>query len=315
MSIGTNIKRRRFELNISQQELALKLGYKTRSTIAKIEADENSVSTKKLTQFAKALDTTVEALISGIDKNFVMAPEIIPNSNGSKNIVVIQAGGKSTRNQQNVPNQFINVLGKPVIMYTIEAYQRHPAIHEIYIVCLKGWEQIVISYCEQYGITKLQSIIPGGESGVLSVKNSIDGLRNKLNANDTIIFQEANRPLVTDEMISKLLWHAQESGSAITVEPMNDYLQFLVTNSSPKLIDRNSIVCMQSPEAYNYGSLTKIFQQAENARHPFTESCLPLFLYNMGFKLNFYEGTHNNIKILRQEDVAIFTALLRMKIV
>ncbi|MDD6250971.1 MAG: 2-C-methyl-D-erythritol 4-phosphate cytidylyltransferase, partial [Bacillales bacterium] len=91
------------------------------------------------------------------------------------------------------------------------------------------------------------------------------------------------------------------------------YLQFMVTNSSPKLIDRNSIVCMQSPEAYNFGTLLNQFEIANQKRHSFVETCLPLFLYNTGFKLNFYEGSHNNIKILRQEDVAIFTALLKMK--
>lgn len=314
MSIGTNIKKRRFELKLSQQELANKLGYKTRSTIAKIEADEISVSTKKLLSFAYALDTSIEELLNGsATKTILFSSGSNKKNSKGKNIAIIQAGGKSSRNLQNVPNQFINVLGKPIIMYVLEIYEHHPAIDEIYIVCLKGWENILKSYCNQYNIFKLKNIIPGGESGIMSVKNSFDSLKNSLSKEDTLIFQEANRPLVTDEMISKILWKSKELGSAIIAEPMNDYLQFLNFTSGPKLIDRNLIVCMQSPEAYNFGVLNGIFEQSEKCNHKYTESSLPLFLYNMGYKLNFIEGNHNNIKILRQEDVAIFTALIKVK--
>ena len=156
MSIGSNIKKRRFELRMTQQDLANVLGYKTRSTIAKIESGENDVTQKKLYKFAKALDTTVEALINGISESpRVFAPmpsqtlnntEELSTGKRSRTVAVILAGGKSHRNQQNIPNQFINILGKPVIVYCLEAYQSHPAIDDIYIVCLKGWEQIVTAY-------------------------------------------------------------------------------------------------------------------------------------------------------------------------
>ena len=160
MSVGTNIKKRRFELRMSQQELADALGYKTRSTIAKIESGENDVTQKKLQRFAEVLDTTVEALITGDSvpshPTVHSAPiyEDAGTPDRNKNIAIILAGGKSMRNQQNIPNQFINILGKPVIVYCLEAYQAHPAIDDIYIVCLKGWEQIVKAYAEQFHIMK-----------------------------------------------------------------------------------------------------------------------------------------------------------------
>ena len=117
MSIGANIKKRRFELRMSQQELADKLGYKTRSTIAKIESGENDVSHKKLQKFAEVLDTSVEQLISG----YTLAPqnlEVAATSDvrSNKNIAVILAGGKTGRNRQSIPNQFINVQGKPLLV-------------------------------------------------------------------------------------------------------------------------------------------------------------------------------------------------------
>ena len=144
MSVGANIKKRRFELRMSQQELADAMGYKTRSTIAMIESGENDVSQLKLQRFADVLDTTVEALIAG----YAPAPAVnaVPESSPArrnKHVVLILAGGKSGRNRQNIPSQFIDVQGKPILVHCMEVYQRHPAVDDIYVVCLKGWEGIV----------------------------------------------------------------------------------------------------------------------------------------------------------------------------
>ena len=184
MSIGTNIKKRRFELRMSQQDLATAMGYKTRSTIAKIESDDNSVSYKKLLQFAKVLDTSIEELISGHDSTPAHSSKSSKGKTSHKRIAVILAGGKSTRNMQNIPNQFLSILGKPVIVYVMEAYQKHPAIDEILVVCLKGWEDILSSYAQQYNITKLTGIIPNGETGIQSVRNAVNFLSDSATFGD-----------------------------------------------------------------------------------------------------------------------------------
>ena len=181
MSIGTNIKKRRYELHMSQQELADALGYKTRSTIAKIESGENDISQKKLQRIAEVLDTTVTLLIDGVtninaansqyDSGISINKDMLQPKN--RTVAIILAGGKSIRNNQNIPNQFINVLGKPIIVYCLEAYEAHPAIDDIYIVCLKGWEKIVAAYASQYHISKLRGLIPAASTGILSVQNGI----------------------------------------------------------------------------------------------------------------------------------------------
>jgi len=175
VSVGANIRKRRFELKMSQQELAEAMGYKTRSTIAKIESGENDVTQKKLQRFAAVLDTTVEALVSGssgVDEEPITLTQL-DSGEQHRNAVIILAGGKSGRNKQNIPNQFINIHDKPMIVYCLEAYQAHPAIDDLYIVCLKGWEDIVRAYARQYRITKLRGLIPGGISGIASLKNGI----------------------------------------------------------------------------------------------------------------------------------------------
>ena len=315
MSIGANIRQRRFELKMTQQELADAMGYKCRATIAKIESGENDVTQSKLIKFAAVLDTSVEALISGSDAiNLPLDTPIVPlPSDGlrNKNIVVILAGGKSSRNQQNIPNQFITVSGKPVIVYSMEAYQQHPAIDDIYIVCLKGWESIVKAYAEQFRITKLRGILPAGPTGILSVKNGFDSIKANYDSNDIIIFQESTRPMVSVEIISKLLQSSNALASSNICMPMRDHLQFTHAKHKQSIADRETTVEVQSPEAYKISVLEKILMHANKIGHDLSESCGALLLHNLGYNVNFVEGSINNIKILRQEDIAIFSALLQ----
>lgn len=317
MSIGSNIKKRRYELRMSQQELANLMGYKTRSTIAKIESGENDVTHSKLSRFAQALDTTVEALITGRENLAVPSAADLSHSespvSGSRRrtAAVILAGGKLIRNQQNIPNQFINILGKPVIVYCLEAYQSHPAVDDIYIVCLRGWEQIVTAYAKQYGITKLRGLLPGAASGILSVKSGLDSIREKYRGDDIIIFQESTRPLVNADMISRLLQACYENGSANLCQSMKDYLQFTLHGRSASYVDRAAAVEVQSPEAYHFDFINAVFAKAESTHHSLSESCCVMLMYNLGYPINFIEGSATNNKILRQEDITIVTSLIQ----
>lgn len=313
MSVGANIKKRRFELKMSQQELADAMGYKTRSTIAKIESGENDVSQKKLQRFASVLDTTVEALISGYSVQVDEAPGMarFDTQDRSRNAVIILAGGKSGRNKQNIPSQFINVHDKPLLVYSLDVYQAHPAIDDIYIVCLKGWEDIVKAYARQYRITKLRGLIPGGTTGIASLKNGVDCIRKLYAPEDTIIIQEATRPLVSPETISKLLQICAEKGSATVCHKMNDYVQFDISGRKAQYVERDAIVALQSPEAHRLSLLLNVFDIAQKKQHALTESCCAMLMYNLGFEINFIEGGVNNIKIVREEDLKVFGEMVK----
>ena len=319
MSVGANIKKRRYELRMSQQELADAMGYKSRTTIAKIESGENDISQGKLQKIAKILDTTVEILVMGSDslnlpESFSIGTLPSDSSNRNKNVALIMAGGKSSRNMQNIPNQFINVSGKPVIIHCLEAYQIHPSIDDIYIVCIKGWESIVKAYAEQLHISKLRGIIPAGSSGILSVKNGLDHIKDKYNKNDIILIQESTRPMVSVEMISKLLQTVASIGSASICRSMVDFVQFNVTQEKVSYLNRNETVELQSPEAFTFEILCNAFSKAQNINHELTESCCAMLLHNLGYYINFIEGSSTNLKIIRQEDITIFSALLKQNI-
>ncbi len=311
MSVGANIKKRRYELKMSQQELAEKMGYKTRSTIAKIESGENDVSQKKLVRFAEILETSVETLILGYsaELDFKAAERI--DADGVKNIAVILAGGKSGRNSQNIPSQFIEVKGKPIIVYSLEAFERHPSIDSIYVVCLKGWESIVKAYAGKYAITKLKGIVPAGNSGIRSLKNAVDYIRRNYSPDDRVFIQEATRPQVTTEIISRLLGACLEKDSATICHYMNDYVQFNVSSGKAKYLDRNSLVALQSPEVHKLSRLCEVFDRAHIRGHELNETCLTMLLYNLGYEINFIESSINNIKISREEDIATLAALLK----
>ncbi len=312
MSLAENIKNRRLELGLSQQELADAMGYKSRSTIAKIEAGENSVPAKKIKKFAAVMNTTEAYLKTGVPPQApgnwpVEAKEI--GAQAPRTIAVVLAGGRSTRNLQNIPNQFINILGKPVIIYTLEPYQRHPSIDDIYVVCLKGWDTIVSDYARQYRIDKLRGIIPAGETGALSAMQGMLALDCK--DGDTIVFQESTRPLITEEIISKLL-HAYQ-GAGVVCEPMDDHVQFLVDGSEKKYISREKLYALQSPEAYDYRVLKEAYDKAVSTGHQMDETCCSMLMYHLGYDLHLIEGNHNNIKAVRQEDIAILNALLKSR--
>ena len=303
MSVGVNIKKRRFELRMTQQELADAMGYKTRSTIAKIESEENDVSQKKLERFARVLDTTVEELISGYMSTALTGTEPANTPKKKVNtIAIILAGGKTGTNRQNVPAQFMSVRGKPLIVYSLEIYQAHPSVDAIYVVCLKGWENIVQSYADQYGITKLKGFIPAGRSGVGSLKNAIDHLQPLCRDEDLIIIQEATRPRVTTDTVSHLLQICTEKNSATMGHPMTDYVQFDISGGKSRYLDRNSIIAMQSPEAHKFHLMRKVFALAAAQNHTLTESCCTMLLHNMGFSINFVPSNINNIKITTEED-------------
>ena len=123
----------------------------------------------------------------------------------SKNIAIIIAGGVGNRMGQDIPKQFINVHDKPVIVYTMECFQKHPDIDSIIVVCLDGWADVLRAYANQFNITKLVSIVKGGNSGFESIRNGVDNLKDKCNPDDNIIIHDGIRPLVDTEVLNDVI--------------------------------------------------------------------------------------------------------------
>lgn len=320
MSIGENIRKRRIELNLSQQELADALGYKTRSSIAKIEKGSSSISQDKIIAMANILNTSIDFLLSGKAPNqeesykgrIVKDTRGLPVGAKRKCAAVILAGGRYRVNKHNIPYQFVSVKDKPIIIYTMEAFQRHPLVDEIYAVCVEGWEDFLPAYAEKYAITKLKAIIPGGERGIQSVKNAVDWLSPAYSTEDIIILQEATRPLVDSETISNAIRCCKQFGSAVTYTHLEDTTPFLMSADRKNVTPVNacSLITIQSPEVYTLGALKYAFLEAAKTKHPLTETICSVFMHNIGRELSFCEGRHNNMRIIYEEDLKLFETLL-----
>ena len=118
------------------------------------------------------------------------------------NIALIIAGGVGARMHQSIPKQFLTVDERPVIVYTLEAFQNHPDIDAIAVVCIEGWENVLSAYASQFNITKLKHIIPGGKNGQDSIRNGVYELEKHYSPDDVVLIHDAIRPMVSPEIIS-----------------------------------------------------------------------------------------------------------------
>lgn len=232
-----------------------------------------------------------------------------------KRIVILTAGGKGTRMHQDLPKQFITVDNKPIIVYTMEAFQRHPSIDEIYISCLSGWSEILKAYANQFNITKLKEIVEGGETGQESIYNGLKAIKdNNKNTKDIIaIIHDGNRPMVSQDIITDNLAKQEIYGSAVTAIPTTEVV-FVSEDKivSEQVLDRDKLLRTQTPHAYKFDELWNVHMKAKNDNvNNMAASCSLMHKY--GYKSYFSLGSEKNLKITTVEDIEIFKALLNAK--
>ncbi len=148
-------------------------------------------------------------------------------------IALIIAGGSGHRMGHDIPKQFINVYDKPVIIYTLESFQRHPLVDAIEVVCIDGWHDVLWAYAKQYGITKLKWVISGGATGQESIRNGVHNLESVCQPDDTLIIHAGIRPLVDEFVHSAVIAKCQLYGNAVTSMPYNEQIFVIDNDSAP----------------------------------------------------------------------------------
>ncbi|MCD8038921.1 MAG: 2-C-methyl-D-erythritol 4-phosphate cytidylyltransferase [Lachnospiraceae bacterium] len=229
------------------------------------------------------------------------------------NIAMIIAGGTGNRMHQDIPKQFLTVNEKPVIVYTLEAFQKHPAIDEIIVVCIEGWEQILWAYVRQFNITKMVTVASGGASGQESIYNGLKELEKSHTADDIVLIHDAIRPMVSEEIISDCINKAVEFGSAIAVIPCAEAM--LVSENqmdSQQIYNRDYLKRTQTPQGFRLGKLLDINERALDAGIRNSVASCTLMI-EMGEQVHFCKGSEKNIKLTTVEDIDIFKALLLAK--
>lgn len=230
------------------------------------------------------------------------------------NIALIIAAGVGNRMGQDIPKQFINVYDKPVIIYTLEAFQKHPNVDEIYCVCLEGWHNILNAYAKQFGISKLKGIVDGGQTVQESIRNGVMSIKNAADDN-VIIIHDGVRPLVDDSVLSDVIAKCSEFGNAVTSMPYNEQIFVKKDEETTcQYIPRDSLRRVSTPQAYKYGKLVWAYNKAfaEN-KGIGTSSYTNTMMVDLGETLHFAAGSDKNIKLTTKENLEVFKAYLKME--
>lgn len=233
------------------------------------------------------------------------------------NVAIIIAGGVGSRMGREIPKQFIEVDGKTVLAYTLESFQKHPMIDAIEVVCIKGWEDVLMKEARAYGITKLKWVVEGGSSCQESIRNGVYHLKDICSPDDIAVIHDGIRPLVDEAVLTDVMETALKFGNAVTSLPYNEQI-FVVNAEDPatttEYIPRETLRRVSTPQAYRYGLLESKYREAfEKGIGIYGSSYTNTMMVELGVRLHFAAGSDKNIKLTTPDDLAIFKGYLYRK--
>jgi 2-C-methyl-D-erythritol 4-phosphate cytidylyltransferase len=217
---------------------------------------------------------------------------------------------------QDIPKQFMTIFEKPVIIYTLERFQQHEEIDAIGVVCLPGWEMVLQSYANQYRISKLKWIFPGGKTNQDSIHNGLIGLKNMhCSDDDIVIVHDGVRPLISDRIISENLSTCRQYGYAVTGLVCKEVIMELDGDCLLQIgTPREKLVRTQTPHTYHLRTLWEAHKLSE--AKDLTDSVAPCDMFGkLGItNQHLVNGSEKNgLKLTRPEDVDIFRAMVELE--
>lgn len=231
------------------------------------------------------------------------------------NVAIVLAGGTGTRVGANIPKQFIQVMGKPILAYTLDNIQADPEIDAIEVVCHKDWVDEVQSICEHFEITKLRWLATGGDTFQESTMNGIFNLKDKIARDDIVVISFGVSPLCTSDIINDSIRVAKEHGNGISAEdcPLCTCVKDDEEGTTQNLI-RETIKGFSNPWTFRFGELVDAYEEAKRRGiltdlEPHTTS---VYLA-LGKRLWFSKSSGYNFKITVKEDLDKFEGLLLLK--
>ena len=231
------------------------------------------------------------------------------------NVALVIAGGTGKRVGQDIPKQFINVNDKPVLIYTLEAFQKHPEIGAIEVVCLDGWHDILKAYAKQFGIDKMKWVVSGGNTCQESIRNGVFFLKDKCQQDDIVIIHDGIRPMIDEEVLSDVIITCQRYGNGVSSLDYNEQI-FRKKNdtSTMEYIPRDTLKRVQTPQAYKFDRLLWAYEKAfKEEVGIYGSSYTNTMMVDLGETLYFAKGSDKNLKITTTDDFEIFKALLSIK--
>ena len=224
---------------------------------------------------------------------------------------LIFAGGTGKRmNTKTLPKQFLELHGKPIIIHTIEHFESHPKIKDIVVVCVDDW----LDYCKdllaKFNIKKVSQVVPGGETGQMSIFNGLEALREKYQGNDDyVLIHDGVRPLIDEEIISKNIESVKKYGTAITVKPVIEtVVQVDEEDIINNVIERSTCQTAVAPQSFLLSEIYSLHMRAQ-AEKLFDMTDSATLARYFGLPLHTVMGGSENIKITTPSDFYIFRAI------
>ena len=222
---------------------------------------------------------------------------------------IILAGGSGRRMEREVPKQFIEVLGKPILAYTIERFQQHHSIDQIVVVCVSGWEDYTRDIAVKYNFSKLKTVVPGGDTALSSIKNGVNALPN--HDDDIIIIHDGVRPMVDETSIDTVIEDCRQYGGAISSVPLIEHIVYEGDSRTDlKYIPREKAFRTVTPQAYKYRLVIHAFNESERTGIGKDSSFVGTMMMDLGIPVCLSKGSERNIKITNPKDLVYFQTSL-----
>ncbi len=226
---------------------------------------------------------------------------------------LIFAGGTGRRmNTRSKPKQFLEIHGKPVIIYTLEHFEYHEEINNIVIVCIKEWMDELRGLLKRYGITKVKTVVPGGATGHDSIYCGLTAMKDFASDDDIVLIHDGVRPLINAELISMNIEAVKKYGNAITCEPVREST---VRSRDGMTIEdippRDEMYTAKAPQSFYYGDILHLYEQSCKDGCKCIDSSHLCSLYHK--PMHMVKSTTNNMKITEPADYYICRALYDAK--
>ena len=229
------------------------------------------------------------------------------------NIAAIFAGGSGVRmHTKSRPKQFLELNGKPIIIYTLELFDNHPQVDAIVVACIDSWIPFLKKMIRKFEITKVIEIVPGGETGQDSIYNALQAAERAADGKDaTVMIHDGVRPLITEQTITDNINTVEEFGSCITCVPATETFVVSQADGSLEIPSRANSLIARAPQSFHLSDIMTAHRRAiSEEMHDFIDSCTMMSHY--GYTLKTIIGPMENIKITTPTDFFIFRAMVEV---
>jgi 2-C-methyl-D-erythritol 4-phosphate cytidylyltransferase len=222
------------------------------------------------------------------------------------NSAIIVAAGSGKRFGGKTPKQFLEILGKPLIIHTFQRFEACPEIDEIILVLPSTETAKFLQIAGKYNLKKLSKVVPGGNTRAESVRKGLSAVRAA--TADVVAVHDGARPLVSIEEISETVEKAKETGAACLVSAVTDTIKEIENGEISRTIDRSALRRALTPQCFRYEILRRAFENADLSEAA-TDECF--LVEKLGQKIAIVEGSARNIKITHREDLILAESLLK----